>query len=144
LQDAEWRTVVGSAPVAARRRKVEEMRMDVSAVITQSVFAYVMMAVIAVGAAFMIRGVVVVLERIQHRTTIAAAPTPVQIAVTPQPSEDEERARHVAAVAAAVYAVLGAHRLVYIGEVARAPGWTTSGRVIHHTSHLPKRSPERR
>ena len=43
-----------------------------------------------------------------------------------------------AAIAAAVYAVIGAHRLVHIGEAQRGAGWTTEIRTRLHTSHTPR------
>lgn len=116
--------------------------MDASGVIGTAVFAFVLMAVVAVGAAFLIRGVVFTLEAIQKKGKAVAAPAPVQVAVAEAPPPLDSTAHHVAAIAAAVFSVVGAHRLVYIGEIGRSPTWTTTGRVIHHTSHQPKRSPE--
>jgi hypothetical protein len=116
--------------------------MELGAVIQQAIFAYILMAVIAVLSAVMIRVVVLTLELMHAKPKPVAAP--VQVEVLPAPAPEEETSRHVAAVAAAVYAVLGAHRLVYIGEVGRAPSWSTTGRTIQHISHSPKRSPERR
>jgi hypothetical protein len=118
--------------------------MTVSEVTLLGLFAYGLMTVIALLTAVLVRGMVTVLGSMHKKPAIAAPATPMTIAMEPEASEEEERARHVAAVAAAVYAVLGAHRLVYIGEVGRAPSWSTTGRTIQHISHSPKRSPERR
>jgi hypothetical protein len=109
--------------------------MDLSGSIQTSIFAYLVMAVIAMLAAVMVQGIVVILARTQRKKPVAAA-TPVAISVTPAV---DETAAHVAAVAAAVYAVLGAHRLVHIGEAARGPGWVATGRLAHHGSHMPRR-----
>jgi hypothetical protein len=109
--------------------------MDLAGSIQTSIFAYLLMAVVAMLAAVMVRGIVAILARTQ--TKKEAAPTSVSISVAPA---RDETAAHVAAVAAAVYAVLGAHRLVHIGEVPRGPGWTMTGRTAIHTSHLPRRT----
>jgi len=57
------------------------------------------------------------------------------LVVADQPND--EASRHLAVIAAAVYAVVGPHRLVYIGPAERGPMWTSIGRVIHQTSHAP-------
>lgn len=116
--------------------------MDVSEVIGQSFFAYALMIVVATAAAFMIRGIVFMLEHIQHRGA-KQAEVPLKVEVAEAPPPVDETANHVAVVAAAVYHVIGAHRLVHIGEAA--PGgaaWRTTGRVLHHMGHAPKRSTE--
>lgn len=43
----------------------------------------------------------------------------------------------VAAISAAVYAVIGAHRIVYLTEARRGSSWTSEMRSQHHTSHTP-------
>jgi hypothetical protein len=109
--------------------------MDFAGSVQTSIFAYLLMAVVSMLAAVMVRGIVILLQRTKAK---AAAPTPVSISVAPA---RDETAAQVAAVAAAVYAVLGAHRLVHIGEAARSPTWTSTGRTIHQTSHAPRRTP---
>jgi hypothetical protein len=108
--------------------------MDIASTSILSVFAYVLMIVIAGLAALLIRGIVLALARMQAK---AAEPTPVSIGVEPAV---DETAGHVAAIAAAVYAILGAHRLVHIGEAAPGPAWTATGRLAHHASHAPQRT----
>lgn len=103
---------------------------------------YGLTIVVALIAACLIRAIVVILEKMQKKRTAAAAPTAVNVAVAPEPEKLDETAQHVAAVAAAVYATLGAARLVYIGEAPGRSAWTTAGRTIHQTSHMPKRRPE--
>jgi len=109
--------------------------MDIGPSLTIAAFSYGLMVVIAGLAALLIRGIVVALASTQRK---AAAPTPVSISVAPAV---DDTAAHVAAIAAAVYAVVGAHRLVHIGEVPRGAGWTATGRLAHHGSHTPRRSP---
>lgn len=108
--------------------------MDLGSVITLALFAFGLMIVIAGLASLLIRGIVSVLARSKAK---APPPTPVSISVEPAV---DETAAHVAAIAAAIYAVLGAHRLVHIHEVPRGPGWTATGRLAHHTSHAPRRT----
>ena len=43
----------------------------------------------------------------------------------------------VAAISAAVYAVIGAHRIVHLAEAKRGSSWTNEMRTQHHTSHSP-------
>jgi hypothetical protein len=112
--------------------------MDLGGTVLLSIVAYGLMAVIAMLAAVMVRGIVVLLERVQQRRQAVAVPTPVSISVVPA---RDETALQVAAIAAAVYAVVGAHRLVHISEAARSPAWTTTGRAILQTSHAPRHTP---
>lgn len=109
--------------------------MDLGSVISLALFSFGLMAVIAGLASVLIRGIVVLLAGAKRKAPPA---TPVAISVAPAV---DETAAHVAAIAAAVYAVVGAHRLVRIGETARDAGWTATGRLAHHGSHAPRRTP---
>lgn len=113
--------------------------MTLSDIISMAFFGYGMMIVIALLCALLIRGIVVGLASVQDRSkakaAAAAGPTPVVVSVTPLRDENAEIA---AAIAAAVYAVLGAHRLVYIGEATPTFGWTGEIRTRLHTSHTPR------
>lgn len=102
--------------------------------LSMAFFGYGMMVVIAILSAVLIRVIVIVLARAQDSRT-RAEPTPVSVSVAPA---RDETAAHVAAVAAAVYAVIGAHRLVHIGEAARGSTWAAFGRSQHQTSHTPR------
>lgn len=107
--------------------------MDMNSTITMSLFAYGMMVVIAGLSAVLIRAIVVVLARMQAKAK-PAAPSVVSVSVS---EARDETAAHVAAVAAAVHAVLGAHRIVRVGEAGRGV-WATLGRSQHQTSHTPR------
>ncbi|MDZ3835846.1 MAG: hypothetical protein U0S49_00535 [Rhodospirillales bacterium] len=109
--------------------------MDLGSVIGMAGFAFGLMAVIALLCAVMIRVIVALLARTQGSRGQAAAATPVSVSVS---EARDETAAHVAAVAAAVYAVIGAHRLVRIGEPGRSPIWSSLGRTQHQTSHTPR------
>jgi hypothetical protein len=79
--------------------------------------------------ALLVRGLVRLTARVE-RAVASAAPEakvcPVDLGI---PDED------VAAVFAAVYAVVGPHRVVHIGPGGRS--WIAEGRVAHHASHMP-------
>lgn len=103
-----------------------------------AVFAYFLLIVIAAIVAVVIRGIVIALASVQERAKIkakAGAPTPVVVSVTPMRNENAEIA---AAIGAAVFTVLGAHRLVYIGEARPTVSWTGEIRSRLHTSHTPR------
>jgi len=102
--------------------------------ISMAFFGYGMMLIIAVLCAVLIRVIVMVLARAQDARK-RAAPTPVAVSVTPA---RDETAAHVAAVAAAVYAVVGAHRLIHIGRAASGTSYAAFGRSQHQTSHTPR------
>lgn len=120
-----------------------DLGITVNESIWQALFSYGLTVIVAALAAVMIWAVVYILDHMHHRREAAAkAATPVQIAVTPEPEAVDETPRHVAAVAAAVYAFLGASRLVYIGEAGQGAAWASAGRTIHQTSHQPKRAPK--
>lgn len=120
------------------------MEVTVSESISQAAFGYGLTIVVAALTAGMIWAVVRILDHLHHRREAAAkaveAVAPVQISVAPEQPAVDETAHHVAAVAAAVYAILGEHRLVYVGDAVRAHTWSATGRTIHHFSHSPKRS----
>lgn len=101
--------------------------------LNKALFGYALMAVIAVLSACFIRLIVIALASTAKKT--AVAPTPVLVSVTPA---RDEGAAVAAAIGAAVYAMLGAHRLVYIGEAKPGVGWTSEIRTRLHTSHTPR------
>ena len=98
--------------------------------IGKSLFSFVVMAIIAVLTALMIRVVVVALASTSKKQVTA---TPVVVSVTPA---RDESAAVAAAIAAAVYAMLGAHRLVYIGEARSGAGWNVRNQnTAAHVAH---------
>ena len=70
----------------------------------------------------------------------AVAPAPKAAAGGFAAGDDEAL---IAAITAAVYATIGAHRIVYIGpSPSAASSWTTETRTQHHASHaLPRTRP---
>jgi hypothetical protein len=108
----------------------------------QALFGYGATMIVSALSAGLIWAVVYVLDHLHKRRTAAADAMPVQVKVAPVPPPVDESARIAAVIGAAVYAVLGAHRLVYIGEGRPNVGWSTTGRAIHQTSHMPRRAPK--
>ena len=62
-------------------------------------------------------------------------PVPVSGPSTSRAAGDDSAAL-IAAISAAAYATVGAHRLVYVGETVHS-SWTTEARQRHHSSHSP-------
>jgi hypothetical protein len=62
------------------------------------------------------------------------APATAASAVPATAHETEDPAL-IAAITAAVYATIGAHRIVYIGESSPGSSWTAEMRTRHHASH---------
>ena len=108
-------------------------------IVVQSFLMYGLTIVVAGITAVMIRGVVVGLERL-NKPKAAAVAAPAEAKAVPAPAAPaEDTDAHVAAIGAAVYAMLGDVRIVYIGESERSPSWTVTGRSLHQTSHNLKR-----
>lgn len=111
----------------------------VGVVIVESLFSYGLMAVIALATAGFISVFVTALGVLARR---AAAPPPTAVA-KPAPAAPPAAATSgidpavVAAIGAAIHSVVGAHRIVYIGEVPPMGGWTGEVRQRHHGSHHP-------
>jgi len=96
---------------------------------------YGLAIVISMLVALMIKGIVVMLERLgAPRAKAPAAATPVAPGISGE---------HIAAIAAAAHAVLGAHRIVHVEDRARGMSWTFEGRAAHHGSHQIPRRPIR-
>lgn len=92
-------------------------------------FVYGLGAVIALGAAVLIKLIVVALAWADRPQPQAAA-SPASPAV-----EDGIPAHHLVAIAAAAHAMFGAHRIVHIGAARSGAGWAAEGRFAHHGSH---------
>lgn len=78
----------------------------------------------------------------------ARAPAPKPAAKKPAPlpqqpvasvADQEIPIEDVVAIAAAVAAMVGEHRILHIEPQQRGGEWSTAGRLEHHHSHLPTR-----
>lgn len=114
-----------------------------SAVVMKVLWMYGLAAVVAAAIAVLIKVVVVLLGVLERRGAPAAATPVTAAAPVPAPVEEGVPGPHLAAIAAAVHAVLGAHRIVRIEEARAGSGWTAEGRAAHHASHArtPRVSP---
>jgi uncharacterized SAM-binding protein YcdF (DUF218 family) len=117
----------------------------VSAALSKSAFAFLLMAIIALAAAVFIRALVAAIGWANARIAApkaapkpASAPAPAPIPAGPTPQV-------VAAISAAVTAAIGPSRIVWISESAgdaplaggHAAGWSAQTRARHHGSHDP-------
>ena len=72
------------------------------------------------------------------RRQSAETPRPgTQPAARPVQLAAPEESALIAAISAAVYTVIGAHRIVYVAPVRPGSSWTAEARTVHHTSHAP-------
>ena len=104
------------------------------AVIILTLKLYLLAVVISMAVAVAIRGIVMALSR-SHPV---ARPAPIAKPL----ASDHPGEQDIAAIAAAVYAVMGEHRIVSIRT--RTGGWTAGGRLAHHSSHIDSRHPRSR
>ena len=113
-------------------------------VIQQSLLMYGLAIIIGVLAACLIRGIVVFLERRQAQAVVPTTPKtriPYPPAAAAPIVRAEDGADHVAAISAAVYAVLGAHRIARIETAGtrNSGGWAAQGRWWHQSTRRPTR-----
>jgi hypothetical protein len=106
---------------------------SVQGAVTLSVIDFFLSFVVISGI-----GIVLSLFPYLNRVGTKLQETPVSVSVMPA---RDEYAEHAAVIGAAVFAMLGTHRLVRIGEApARtAAGWTSQIRSRLHASHTPRR-----
>ncbi|MEZ5933050.1 MAG: hypothetical protein R3F54_14070 [Alphaproteobacteria bacterium] len=110
--------------------------MELSDLIGLSLQMYGLAIVISLIVALVIKGIVAVLSIAPKHAPSAPAPE----ASTSTPVADTKRTEDdIAAITAAIYAVMGAHRIVHIENARRSHAWETEGRLMHQTSHLPRR-----
>jgi hypothetical protein len=110
----------------------------VSAVIVKTLWMYGLAIVVSLAIAVVIKLIVVVLNALERKPAAARAAT----APPPVPTFDVG-ADHVAAISAAVYVMIGSHRIVHIEDTRRGGEWVVEGRLAHHGSHSAARRPNR-
>ena len=108
--------------------------------ITQSLWMYALAIFISLIVAGVIRGIVLALSIHGEKTAKkmeAAAPAPKPVAAPVQQTGNQD----IAAIAAAIYEMIGAHRIVHIQDGRTTGSWTLEGRWMHRSSHdtRPKR-----
>lgn len=98
--------------------------------VSQVLLMYGLAILISLLVAVLIKGIVAAsgrLRRPSESSTQAPAP-PVE-----EPAQDD-----IAVIAAAVYAMMGAQRIVHIEGVGHSRTWTASSRAAHYASHQPR------
>jgi lysylphosphatidylglycerol synthetase-like protein (DUF2156 family) len=111
-----------------------------SSIWVTTLWMYGLAIVVSMGVAVIIKLIVVALGALEKKPAVAPA------AATPQPAVaavEGVPAGHVAAIAAAIYAVIGQHRILHIHDAHRHDGWTAEGRLAHHHSHTLDHHPRR-
>jgi hypothetical protein len=102
---------------------------------------YGLVIIISMLVAALIRGIVITLSKLQKKPAVPAARAPaaaMPAAAAPDPAQHD-----IAVIAAALYAMVGAHRIVHIQD-RRGAGWAAEGRFAHHASHAIQRKPRNR
>lgn len=113
------------------------MPYTTSQAIIDVMIMYAIVIVVSLLVAVVIRVIVWTLSRRASQAETAAART--QAAPPPQ-LDDQVPADHLAAIAAAVTMMSGAHRIVRIESAPPSYGWAIAGRSAHHHSHITRRS----
>lgn len=113
----------------------ETVAIGVGVGLAQGLAGYLITIVVALATAGMIALVVKGLGAVRAKPAAVVA-APVAAAAAP---DESEIARRVAVVAAAVATVAGQTRIVHIGEAALPGMWRTTGRELHHRSHVTRR-----
>lgn len=110
-----------------------------SAIWITTLWMYALAIAVSLGVAVLIKLIVVALGALERRPAVAVAQ------VSPQET-DAVPAEHVAAIAAAIHALTGEHRIVHIAhahDAHRHEGWASEGRLAHHRSHSPDHHPRK-
>jgi len=98
--------------------------------VSQVLSMYGLAILISLLVAVLIKGIVTVSGWLHSRPTEAVG--------TPAPPVEDPARDDIAVIAAAVYAMMGARRVVHIEGVGRGRTWTASGRAAHYASHQPR------
>jgi len=114
------------------------MEYTTSQAIVDSLVIYGIVIVVSLLVAVVIRLIVWTLsrkaEQVTDKAPPAAAPKPAAPATAHGLPQD-----HFAAIAAAVAAMMGAHRIVRIETASQSYTWTAATRTAHHLSRAPRR-----
>ena len=117
------------------------MEYTTSQAIADSLVIYSIVIVVSLLVAVVIRLIVWTLSRKAAQVTAkAAAPKPAAVpAVAAVATSHGMPQDHFAAIAAAVAAMMGAHRIVRIETAGQGYTWTSAARTAHHMSRAPRR-----
>lgn len=99
---------------------------------------YALAVIISVLVAILIKAVVLALS-VARKKPVTKDTESAQIKHAPEPAVSD-----IPAIAAAVYSMIGAHRIVHI-ETGQARGpWIHEGRILHQTSHAVRHAPRQK
>ncbi len=112
-----------------------------SDIFVNTLWMYLLAAVVSLAVAVVIKLIVYALGAIERKP--AAGPAPAAARPLAPEMLDGVPADHVAAITAAVFAVVGEHRIVHIHDAHRHEGWVSEGRQSHHHSHSVGHHPRR-
>ena len=118
------------------------MEYTTSQAIADSLVIYSIVIVVSLLVAVVIRLIVWTLSRKAAQVTAkaAAAPKPAAVPAVPAVATAHGMPQdHFAAIAAAVAAMMGAHRIVRIETAGQGYTWTSAARTAHHMSRAPRR-----
>lgn len=105
--------------------------------IIKSLGMYGLTIVISMLAALLIKLIVVVIAKSEERRSQAR----VSAARTQAPVlSGQVDPRHVAAISAAVFTLLGSHRIIHIAGGRNTPSWAAEGKRQLQTSHNVRKS----
>jgi len=104
-------------------------------IVILTLYIYAFAIAISTLVAVMIKGITVVCSLTQEPRKPERSPQEQPVGASDQRDEHVP----IAAISAAVYALVGPHRIVHIEHAARSPAWVAAGRVRHHSAHnLPR------
>lgn len=93
---------------------------------------------LAAAVSMLIAGVIKVMVKLLNLADRQPAHAPAPPAALPVPAVQAVPAEHVAAIAAAVHATLGTHRIVQIDDTRGGAGWRAEGRIAQHRKLAPQ------
>jgi len=93
---------------------------------------------LAAAVSMLIAGVIKAMVKLLNLADRQPAQAPAPPAVVPAPALRPVPAEHVAAIAAAVHASIGTHRIVQIDDTRGGTGWRAEGRIAQHRKLAPQ------
>ena len=103
--------------------------------IIKSFGMYGLTIVISMLAALLIKAIVLSIAKTEDRRKQASKMKRATVAAQKPVLSGQVDPAHVAAISAAVYAMLGSHRIVHIADGRRTATWTSEGKRQLQSSH---------
>lgn len=112
-----------------------------SSIWVTTLWMYGLAIAVSMGVAVIIKLIVVALGALEDRR-VAASAAPAA-APTVAPAAEGIPHEHIAAITAAIFEAMGAHRVLQIVDLHRHEGWVAEGRGAQHRSHTIDHHPRR-